>query len=648
MIETFGVSEAAGRQSLTRRIGASTLLAILVGAAALHIGREVFIPLAIATLIAFALSPMVAAQRRRGIPSIVAVLLAVTAAFAFLGAILTIMATQLGQVAVQLPTFQSNILEKLQVFQSGEGSSGVMGRLVDLLARISDEIGQALPDGSVDGTGATALVPVQVAVVENQSPWTMLRDIVLPIISPVVTAGLVIVVVIFMLLERDKLRDRFIRLVGSNDLHRTTEMMKDAGSRVARYLLLLLLVNVIYAVPIGIGLWLIGVPNALLWALMTLVLRFLPYIGTFISAVLPLFVAFAVSPDWSMVLYTMALFGIVELVTSNFVEPSIYGSRTGLSPLAVIVAAIFWTWLWGPLGLILSTPLTVCLVVLGRYLPQFAVFDILFGDEPVLLGHVRLYQRLLTGEVVESVSGAEEALENAYLADFHQDVGIPALLLAQADYDRGVLSKAEEERIAQSATKLVEALEPAVADELAVLAAELAEAESDETKAAGDGVQVVVAGGRSRLDDVASRMLGQALAAEGAEVTPLTRGDLLALTPDATRSGCLVLSFLDPNPARGSLLIVRRIKRAMPGLRVGVVIWQMPASLAADQGMAHMTARSAPALLAAEEIGADFVATSMETAMSLAFADESPKPIENLQKRPPRRLVRQQPVVAAG
>jgi predicted PurR-regulated permease PerM len=641
MTETALSASAAsqGRNGWARRVSVPTVVTVFAVTAILHFGSEIFLPLAVATLIAFALSPLVSALRRRGWPRVVAVVCAVILAFGILGVVLTVMASQLAQVAESLPTFQANILDKLEALQAAEGSSSVTGRFVDMLARISEEISNAVPTGA--GAGAQAAggsAPMQVSVVESQSAWRMLQDVVLPIISPIVTAGLVIVVVIFMLMERDDLRDRFIRLVGSNDLHRTTEMLEDAGSRVTSYLLIQLLVNVIYAIPIGVGLWIIGVPNPVLWALMTLILRFVPYVGSVIAAAIPLFLAFAVSPDWSMVLWTAALFATVELVTSNLVEPWLYGSRTGLSPLAVIVAAIVWTWIWGPMGLILSTPLTVCLVVLGRYLPQFEVFDILFGDEPVLAPHARLYQRLLTGEVVESASRAEESLETTYLADFYQDVGIPALLLAQSDYDRGVLSQAQEERTAASAARLVNALEPVVTEELEEAI------EPDAEALAGRGARIVVSGGRSRLDDAASQMLGQALQAEGAEVTAVARSDLMAMPligTEGPRPRCLVLNFLDPNPARASLLIVRRIKRAIPELRVGVVIWQMPGILAQGQRIPRgVVGGQSSALRMAEEIGADFSVTTMEAAMAMAFVDENPKPLSAPQKRPPRRSIR--------
>ncbi len=607
-----------------RRVNGATAIAICLGAAILHFGAEVFLPLAIATLVAFALSPLVSILRRRGMPRILAVLVAVTIAFSALGVVLAVMAAQVSLVVESLPGYQSNIITKLDAWTPEEGSTNVLGRVVEMMTRINDEISGALSAGATaGGQGA----PVTVAVVEDQSLWRMLQDVLFPIISPMVTAGLIIVVVIFMLLEREELRDRFIRLTGANDLHRTTEMLEDAGSRVASYLLIQILVNVIYAVPIGVGLWLIGVPNPTLWALLTLILRFVPYIGPIIAAAIPLFLAFAASPDWSMVLWTAALFGVVELVTSNIVEPRLYGSRTGLSPLAVIIAAIVWTWIWGPMGLILSTPMTVCLVVLGRYLPQFEVFDILFGDEPVLAAHARLYQRLLSGDTVESVTRAEEALEDDFLADYYQTVGIPALLLAQTDYDRGVLSQVQEEGIARSADRFVAALEPAVTEERA-------EGDVAGSEAA---VRIVVAGGRSNLDDVAARMLGQALAAEGAEVTALPRANLMATTvlnAEGPRPNCLVLSFLDPNPARASLLIVRRIKRAIPGLRVGAVIWELP-------GQSRTPSRTvAVARRELDEIGADFVASTMDEAMALAFAEAEAKPLPEAQKRPPRKAVR--------
>ena len=335
-----------------RRITLPTLATIAVVAAVLHFGRDVFLPLAIAMLITFALSPLVSYLRNKGLPTLATVLAVVTLTFAVIGLFLTIVATQMGQLAVNLPTFQANIVTKLNNLQAAGDGTGIVARVTGMVAAINAEIGATVPNANAAGPAE----PLPVELVERRSAVQMLQDLVVPLISPIATTGLVIVVVIFMLLEREELRDRFIRLVGSNDLHRTTQMLEDAGSRVANYLIIQLLVNVIYAVPIGVGLWLIGVPNALLWGLLTLVLRFVPYIGTVLAAVFPMFLAFAVSPDWSTLIWTVVLFAAVEMTTSNMIEPWLYGSRTGVSPLAIIISAIFWTWIWGPMGLVLSTP----------------------------------------------------------------------------------------------------------------------------------------------------------------------------------------------------------------------------------------------------------------------------------------------------
>jgi hypothetical protein len=405
-------------------------------------------------------------------------------------------------------------------------------------------------------------------------------------------------------------------------------------------------------VPIALGLWLIGVPNALLWGLLTLVLRFVPYIGSILAAAFPLFLAFAVSPGWSAVLYTIALFSVVELTTSNVIEPYLYGSRTGVSPLAIIIAAIFWTWIWGPLGLVLSTPLTVCLVVLGRHIPQFELFDILFGDEPLLVPHARLYQRLLAGDVVEATFRAEEALETMYLADYYRDVGIPALLMAQNDLARGVLTTEQERRLADVALSMVDSLEDIVTEELDEQRSPGTDPVKPGTSGAepapairngplgGEGFRVTCIGGRSRLDDIAAAMLSQAMAAEGAVTVRLSHSDLAPAQFRETTAGakdCLILVFLDPGPSRASLLHIRRIKRAVPAVRVGVVIWQMPKALDIDTGLTRRILPVAPEKLTeAEEIGADFAVTDLEAAFTGAFSTAPSRKVEPPEKRRPR------------
>ena len=651
-----------GAEVVSRRITLTTLMVIVAVAAILHLGQEVFLPLAMAVLLTFALSPVVSFLRNRGLRHFPSVLLAVFVAFVVIGLFLLTTVFQIGLLAQDLPSFQSNILQKLNAFtESGDGTgliSRLGGMLSSISSEISSEISNAVPANSPAAPAAVDAAPMPVEVIERQSVVQVLSGLILPLISPVATAGLVVVVVIFMLLEREEIRDRFIRLAGARDLHQTTQMLEEAGGRVAKYLLIQLLVNSIFAVLIGLGLWAIGVPNALLWGLVTLVMRFVPFIGSFLAAAFPLFLAFAVSPGWSAVLWTAALFLVVELITSNIIEPWLYGSRIGVSPLAIIVCAVFWTWIWGPLGLVLSTPLTVCLVVLGRHLPQFEVFDILFGDEPALAPHSRLYQRLLAGDPIESTFRAEEALEEMFLADYYAEIGIPALLLGQHDFERGVLTAAQEDRLAQAAAQMVADLAPVAAEELAEaqMAADAEEAGPappdgsgtaeappaegkgktrspilDSVALEGAGFRILCLGGRRKLDDVAAAMLAQAMVAEGAEAMALSYMDLTAsrfAQVAATEARCVILNFLDAAPSRASLLHVRRIKQAAPHLRVGLVIWRMPEALIDPEIPSQRLISKVSEKKIAEvmEIGGDFVATTLAEAMEAAFQDLSPRP----------------------
>ncbi|MFN0114902.1 MAG: AI-2E family transporter [Paracoccaceae bacterium] len=604
--------------------GGTIVLAALAVVAALHFGRDVFLPLAIAILIAFALSPPVAFVRKTGVPTIAAVLVVVTLAFSAIGLFGLVVAGQVGQLSQQLPLFQDNIVAKLGALQETGPANGLIARVTRMVAAINAEIASSLPRA---GTASAAAGPITVEVVDRRGVFRMMTDIAVLLISPIAMVGVVIVLVVFMLIQRDDLRDRFIQLVGANDINRTTQLIEDAGTRVGTYLLIQLLTNVIYAIPIGAGLWLIGVPNAVLWGMVTLVVRFVPYVGPLIAAIFPLLLAFAVSPGWSTVLWTAALFMAVELVTSNVIEPWFYGSRTGVNPLAIIVSAIFWTWVWGPMGLVLSTPLTVCLVVMGRYLPQFAVFDVLFGDRPVLAPHSRLYQRLLVGDTVESTSHAGEILEEESIADYHRDIGIPALLLAQTDLERGRLSLDQETRFADAAEHFLLELDSVVAEErqAAQSVPDLPETPAEQATGRGamlgNGYRLALLGGRTRLDDLAARMLGQAATAAGADVVVLVHSDLSPTRFAAiasTAANCVILSFLDVAPSRASLLHIRRLKRSAPEMRVGLVLWQLIAD-APDVGLSRRA--SEQKLAEVMEIGADFCATSIDEALGFAFRD---------------------------
>ncbi|RUX73973.1 MULTISPECIES: AI-2E family transporter [unclassified Mesorhizobium] len=621
------------------RTSLPNVAAIVTTVAALYFGREVFLPIAIALLLTFALAPLVAALKKLGIPRIAAVIASVLGAFAALGLFSFIVATQVSELAQNIPVYQTNILTKIRSLKETGVGGGILARLSKVVERVGQEIDRQDPSLPVATPEKPPREPVPVEIVAHERPLQVLQNVVGPLISPLGSAGLIIVVVIFMLLEREDLRDRFIRLVGYGDLHRTTEALQDAAKRVGRYLLMQLVVNIVYAIPIAIGLWALGIPNALLWGLLALALRFVPYIGPIIGMLLPLFLALAVAPGWSLVLWTAALFVVMELITGNVIEPWLYGSRTGLSPLAIIVAAIFWTWLWGPLGLILSTPLTVCLVVLGRHVPQFEFLDVLFGNEPVLEPHARLYQRLLAGDPEEATDHAEEMLEEKYLVEFYDKVAIPALLLGEQDRVRGVMGDLQRRQVAASALMLVANLDDSAQEEAGEeegppVAAEASDDDDpggeDETELPdGTDMSVLCAGGRGELDDAAAAMLAQVLEVQGATVSKASFADM---EPAGIRRleletvDTVVVGFLNRDSIKHARFLVRRLKRAKAALRVGIVFWSEADS--EDKETAGKLAR---------DMNADFVAHGMVDAVLGALSNEPPVALKLVAKRRMRR-----------
>ena len=403
--------------------GTHSLAVFVVVIGALYFGRDVFVPLALAGLLSFALAPLIAALRRRGLPRTPAVLTVVILAFLSIFVFGFVVAGQVSELGASLPRYEYNIREKVRSLQSSAPGGGFVERAGEVLRDLRKDIEEAT-EAPAEEEGTSPLepeavepepIPVQIRQ-PDPTPLQLLQTIVGPLIEPLATTGIVIVFVVFMLLQREDLRDRFIRLFGTSDLHRTTQALGDAAERVGRYLLMQLVVNVAVGIPIGIGLWLIGVPNPVLWGMLSIVLRFVPFIGPVIAAAFPLALSVAVDPGWTMLLWTAALFIVLELISGNILEPWLYGASTGLSSIAILAAAIFWTWLWGPVGLLLSTPLTVCLVVLGRHVHQFGFLNVLLGSEPVLEPAESLYQRLLAGDPDEATERAEEYLKTHSIA----------------------------------------------------------------------------------------------------------------------------------------------------------------------------------------------------------------------------------------
>ena len=590
-------------------VSLTTLATIVVVCAILYVAKDLFLPLVLGMLLAFILTPVVNALRRRGLRDMPAVLITVVAAGGLVAAFVLIIAYQVSQIGANLPQYQGNVLTKIDTLLEAGRDNQLVAHLQGMVEKISTRLAAETPDAQTDAQ------TMKVEVVEHSGLKDWLFDVILPALAPVGIFGLIFVVVVFALLERATLRDRLVQLIGGTNILTTSRLLAEAGARVSTYLLAQLVVNVIYAVPIWLGLWLIGVPNALFFGLVTLVMRFVPYIGSAISAILPLLMAFAVSPDWSLVLWTGALFLVVEFVTSNIVEPWFYGQRTGVSPLAVIVSAMFWTWLWGPMGLIIATPLTVCLVVIGHHVPSLRLFPIMFGDQPILADSARLYDRLLAGRSFEFTEAATATTAKRYLADYYDKTAIPALALAEADHEAGLLTDHATHRIANAAWILTEELDTVVEDELA-LGAEGGEDETDESlvgngKLDGLGRRIAVIGAQTQLDDVTSQMVAQALRAEGAEVAALP---LRAVLPRALRSfkpETLVVVTLGTANSASVDLQVRQLRRRLSGVRIGVAKWSV--------------ADAAPTETQRKAV-ADFVASGMEALFENAFASTAEKP----------------------
>jgi len=444
----------------------NSLATVLVAAAivaALYFGREVLLPMALAVLLSFVLAPPVKLLQRLYLPRFAAVTIVVLLAFGVIFGLGTLMFAQVTQLAGDLPRYQSNLAEKIQTLHGAATASGTLEQASQVLQSLQKELDRpkngkpapATPDG-----GAIPNRPIQVEV-RQPDPGALqtLATLIAPLIHPLATTGIIIIFVVFILLQQQDLRNRLIRLAGSHDLQRTTLAMDDAGKRLSRLFLMQLALNAAFGLIIGIGLWAIGVPSAPLWGLLAMVLRFVPYIGAIVAAIFPLIVATAVDPGWSMMLMTAALFLVVEPLIGHVIEPMLYGHSSGLSPVAVVVSATFWTWLWGPIGLVLATPLTMCLVVLGRHVERLKFLEVLLGDRPALSPSESAYQRMLAGDPIETTEQAQSLLKDRTLTEYYEQILMGALRLAWADSQRGRLEQPETQRIRDTVSEVVEDLE---------------------------------------------------------------------------------------------------------------------------------------------------------------------------------------------
>src|SRR6202790_2093826 len=571
----------------------------------LYFGREIIIPIALAILLSFVVGPLVGLLQPICVPRGIAVVSVVILAFGLIFAMGSLLASQLTQLAGDLPRYQSTISEKIQSFRETTAGRGTLERASGMLKDLSKELDKPkdaesslAPSSILRPKAAAPLSPVPVEV-RQPDPGALesLRALISPLLHPLATTGIIIIFVIFILLQREDLRNRLIRLAGSYDLQRTTAALDDAAGRLSRLFLTQLILNGAFGVGIGVGLWLIGTPSAILWGILATVLRFVPYVGSIIAAAFPLALAVAVDPGWSMLAWTAALFLVAEPIVGQVVEPMVYGRSTGLSPVAVVVSATFWTALWGPIGLVLATPLTVCLVVLGRHVERLAFLDVMFGDRPALSPPEIFYQRMLAGDPTEAAEKAEQFLKERSLSSYYDEVALKGLQLAQADSERGALDHERltkiRDAVAEFASDLAEQDDrpppkvSATTDAEATSAVEsvaedapyenlpVLSKESLPPEWRGEHPVLCVAG-RSLIDEAAAIMLAQLSTAHGLAARvegpeALSTTNVFRLETTGVAIVCLV--YLDASGPAHMRYSVRRLRRKLPKATIILGCW---------------------------------------------------------------------------
>ncbi len=597
-VADFPRAETPGASASSASLG--TLAVGVITVAALYLGREVTVPMALAVLLSFVLGPPVSLLRRWYFNRVVAVIAVVALAFTLIVGIGVLIGSQLERLAENLPEYQTNITEKIRSLRDTTTKSGVVSRAATMLNDLGTEITKehekpgpaAANKPGILAPGAAPQKPVLVEVrPSDATPIQLILQVAGPLLQPLATAGIVVVFVIFFLLQRQDLRDRFIRLAGARDLRRTTQALDDAAHRLSRYFLMQTGINASVGVLVGTGLWIIGVPNPALWGILTMLLRFVPYIGPVIAAAFPAALAFAVDPGWSMLLWVCGLFAVTELTAGQVIEPWLYSHSTGLSGVAVVVAAAFWTMLWGPVGLLLSTPLTMCLVVLGRHVEHFQFLEVLLGDRPALAPEERFYQRLLADDPDEAAHQAEGFLKHNPLSVYYDEVAIKGLALAQLDVNRGMLDHAQRVRVKEAVEWVIDDLSDHSDESATSPGAPEGERPPavltpEELAPSWRETPVLCIAGRGSLDEAAAAMLAQLLenrgigtrvvSSDAVSVANLTRLDVAGVQ-------MAFLSYLEPGSFTNPRYLVRRLRRRLPRAMIVAGLWTLTAQEAVDR-----------------------------------------------------------------
>jgi predicted PurR-regulated permease PerM len=581
--------------------------------------------------LSFVLAPLVQLLQAWHFPRILAVMSVGLFAFSIIFALGAFMVSQVTQLASDLPGYQSTLRDKIQSLRGAAAGVSPLERASEVLQDLSKEIDR--PNKGTPSLNAQTPVSQPIPVeVRQPDPGALqvLVGLITPLIHPLTTTGIVVIFVIFILIQRQDLRNRLVRLAGAQDLQRTTAALDDAGRRLSRLFLTQLMLNAGFGLVIGIALWSIGVPSAPLWGMLAMIMRFVPYIGAIISAIFPLVLAAAVGPGWTMLLLTAALFLIAEGIVGQAIEPLVYGKSTGLSPVAVITSATFWTWLWGPIGLILATPLTLCLVVLGRHVDQLKFLEVMFGDESPLTPSQLIYQRMLARDPVEATEHARAFLKEKPLAAYYDEILLEGLRLAQADSERGLLDDDRLQRIRDAVAEIVDDLSSHAdkkppenkADTSIEEDSPLAQLEKAEVKVAErvlpeqwrSGKPVLCIPGPSLLDETAAMMLAQLVERQGIgalaeKAGALSISRIFSLEMDDVALICLCyIEYASPAQIRYA---IRRIRRRNPSVSILVALFGNTERFEEDE----------------EFSGTDFVQQSLREAVD-KIVDAAFKPVE--------------------
>jgi len=590
---------AIPRKSASSAESLAAISNVLIGAfivAALYLGRDVLVPLALAALLTFMLAPLVT-RLQRWLGRVGSVLLVVAMIFAGTGAVGWVLTRQAVDLANQLPNYKENIRTKLRAIQMpDEGPFSKFSKTMEELKKDlpgSDNGQSQLKTDAEKKSVERKATPVEVISGKDER-LEFVQGVVAPVLGPLGTAALVLLLLVFMLLQREDLRNRLIRLIGQGRISATTQAMDDAASRVSRYLLMQLVVNVTYGIPVAIGLYFIGVPNAILWGALSTVLRFIPYVGPWIAAAFPILLSLAVSPQWMTPLLTIGLFIGLELFSNNVMEPWLYGSSTGVTPMALIVAALVWTWLWGPVGLVLATPLTVCLVVMGRHIPKLAFLSILLSDEEPLTPAEDCYHRLHRVGEHDEMELVDTYLKSNPLSALFDAVLIPVVMAAETDHRSGLLETEQLDFIEQGLNEILVELE------LQQEAATPEPAPGDET-----GFRVACVPAKAYRDQLAGDMFVQLLRQNGylglSAPAKKISGEQLEWVRE-NHPDVVCISVVAPTTIIHARYLCGKLRRHFPELKILVGLW-------------GQTGKIAEATKVLSDSGADEVVTSVAEAI---------------------------------